>query len=62
MWGTAYDIKCPGRLGSYSTGVCVPSDVAVYCDTKVLMAVNMFQWVIIQRIFKFGRILFVGYC
>ena len=34
----------------------------VYCDTKVLMAVNMFQWAIIQRIVKFVRILFVGYC
>ena len=56
----AYDIKCPGRLGSDSTDVCVPSEVTVYCDTKVLMAVNMLQWVSIQRIVKFVRILFVG--
>ena len=34
------------------------SEVTVYCDTKVPMAVK-FQWVIIQRIIKFVRILFV---
>ena len=27
MVPTAYDIKCPGRLGSDSTDVCVPSEV-----------------------------------
>ena len=38
MVPTAYDIKCPGRLGSDSTDVCVPSEVlAISVDHRAVL-------------------------